>query len=255
MTDIETPIDAPAPDATVEAAPEATVDDLVVPDDIDLALDEPAGEPAAPEAGADPFADFGGRDVVEQAIRVHQLTQSDEGVVQLFIEAGRSLGLSFDQMEALFRGEALPAAEEEDLDRPITARELREMEEQRAAQAAAARTQEAAATAQRAIQSTVTELGLTMEDPATKLILQYGDKHFDRNDLSPEAVRNAVLRGHAEYQADLDKQARAYLAKKREKAGAVPSAPAGASAPSGESMPEPKDSAEAAARVRKMLGI
>jgi hypothetical protein len=59
------------------------------------------------ETPADPYADFGGRESVEQAMALHKATQSQDGLMRLFFEAGRSQGLSYSQMEALF-GQAAP---------------------------------------------------------------------------------------------------------------------------------------------------
>lgn len=261
MSDSSEPIiDAPVADAPVVDAP--VVDDIEIPDDIDLdtplvdapVVDEPVEE-------ADPFEAFGGREKIAEAQRVYELTQTDEGVVQLFIEAGRSLGLSFEQMEALFNAQqaaGAPVEDDEDLDAPLTKREW--MEQQRAAQAAAAEAaaaqsrQGAVAAAQQSIAATFAELGVEMDSEAAKVVLQFGDQHFDRQNPTPENVRAAVLRGHAEYTAFLDKQSREYLKAKREKAASVPKAPVGASAPATAAPDEPKSAAEAAARVRARLG-
>lgn len=294
MSDI-TPTDAPEPQSVSEvsgtlsriaaeaaAAPEPAAD---VPDPVDdLPVDVP-DEPVleeldvpAPEAGAelepeapagdDPFAEFGGKDTVQAALKLHQATQSEDGIVQLLIEAAQALNVPLDKVEALFADQPAapaPAAGEpeydydEDPDRPVTLRELREAEaaRQQAAQQAAqqAKVEAARQSASKVVADTVTELGLTMEDEAAQIVLTLGNKYLPNGSLDPTVIANAVKRGHADYTALVERERQAYIASKRKAADTVPTAPAGNAAPSTPAPAEPKDTAEAIKIARKRLGL
>ena len=213
------------------------------------------GDPvAAAETTADPYEAYGGKDAVEAAISWHKAAQTEDGVTQLFIEAGRSLGLSMEQMEALFPD---PAAQgqgtEEDQDRPLTAKEVRELMDKEIRKPLEAQRQEATfAAARQTISETFKSLGV--EDTATQqAILRLGDQHLDANDLSPTAVADAVRKGHESFQALVEANAQGYLKKKQEQAEATPKSPAGGASAGSTTQPEPQNVAEAIARVRAQL--
>lgn len=287
-----TPTDAPEPQSISEVqgtlsqvareaaeAPAAPEPAAPVPGDLDLdlepeLLDEVIDEPALQdspevsddEAPADPFAELGAdRATVEAALRMHQATQTEDGVIQLFIEAGKQLGLGLDKIEQLFTGEApaAPAAGEEeydydkDPDRPLTVREFQELtaaQQQAYRQAQQAQqAEQARAAATQTVHSTVAELGLTMEDEATQVILTLGNKYLPPGTTDPAAVKSAVERGHADYLALVEKERKAYIASKRQAANGVPTAPAGGAAPSTPEPAEPSDTAEAIKRARAMF--
>lgn len=244
-----TPTPEAAPDAPVgEAPPEAPADDP--------AVEVPAEEAPAEEGPAsDPYGDFGGRDTVEAAIRLYEASKTEAGVVDIFVEAARAIGLSNEQIQALFAdGEATPE-DDVDLDEPMTRRQWLEEQErlrQESQQTEAQRTHTAAS---KAVAETFTKLGLDGDDnaDARALVLTLGEKHFDRNNVSPEAAAAAVRAGHAEYLATIERESKRYLKEKVEVAETVPSAPSGAGPAAEPPAAEPKDVAEAIARTRKQL--
>ena len=246
----ETGTPPPAPPSTPPPAPAGTPD----PESGAGTPDPETGTPA-PSTGDDPFSEYGGRDAVAKAIELHKATQTDEGIVQLFFEAGRSLGLGVKDIERLFAGEPASGepAEPEDLDRPLSVKEFKEMMAAQANQQSAAQKAQAEAAARNTVQKTITELGLKPGDETTRMVLEMGDRYLDKADLSPEAVANAVRRGHADYTALIDREAKAYLARKTATAASVPGAPSGASAPSAPPPEEPKDIAEAIRIARQRL--
>lgn len=253
MSDIA-PAAAPAADA-----PAGDLD--VSPNDVfDFETPAPGAEaapaaPVEPAPVADPFEEFGGRSDVEAAVRLWKASQTDQGVVDLFIEAGRSLGLSVQQMQTLFGGGNQAEPEPEDLDRPLTVAEFQEM--QRKAQAQQAQQAQAATmeVARTAAAEELAALGLKAGSEEAQLVLTIGDKFLDKKHVTAEGVKNAIRRGHAEYQAQIDAKAKEYLLAKRQQAQGVPSSPAGAAAPSDGPASEPKDISEAIKLVRQRLGI
>jgi hypothetical protein len=239
---------APAPDTT--AAEPVTLDTDPGTPAPETAL---PGTPA-PETASDPYSEYGGRDTVAAAIKLHQATQSPDGVVQLFMEAGQALGLGVKDMERLF-GEGTPEPPApEDLERPLSVKEFQEaLAKQREEQVTQAQAQQRSI-AEAAVQKTTTELGLKANDPTTKLVLEMGDKYLN-GDLSPENITNAVKRGYADYQAMIVREAEAYLSRKQQQAASVPGAPSGASAPSAPPPKEPADIQEAIRMARKRMAL
>jgi DNA-binding transcriptional MerR regulator len=240
------PVEASEIETPVSEAPEAGA-----PQESGVPATE--GEAPAVPAEVDPFADYGGKDVVEQAYKIHQATQSEDGVIQLFIEAGQSLGLGLREIQELFEGGSTEEAEpdeEYDPDEPMTRAEFQaEMDRQAQAQWQG-QAQQIEQAARQTVAATAQELGLDLADPASQVILQMGDKYLGE-DLSPANVAAAVRRGHADYQALVEKESQVYLAKKAKAAQTVPSAPAGSSAPTEPKPAEPRDIAEAIKIARK----
>lgn len=249
-------IEAPATEAPVTSdVPEPT---LEIPEDLapEILETEESSEvgAATDETGdGDPFSEYGGKDTIEAATRLYQAAQTEEGIIQLFLEAGTRLGVGLDRIQALFGADAGTddAADDEDLDRSLTIREFQELQAKQEAERKAKETEAARAGAQKVIQSTLGELGVDLDDPSAEVILKMGDRYL-KGDLSSEAVAAAVRRGHADYIAQIEKQHQAYLAKKRQ-AAKVPAGLSGSAAPSASQPDEPKDVAEAARRVREML--
>lgn len=203
----------------------------------------------------DPYADFGGRQTVEQAMALHKATQSQDGLMRLFFEAGKAQGLSYSQMEALF-GQAGPADEpqvaqyaDDDLLTYAQARELLQREALQPFQQFQAQQAEEAARA--IVASTRTELGI-QDDATWNAVLQLGDRYLG-DDLSPAAVRAAVQRGHADFVALVKTNATAYAQEKAQARRAVPKAPSGGSMATPAPEAEPKSVEEAIARARRKL--
>jgi hypothetical protein len=240
--------------------------------DIDVAAeilgDEGVAETVAPTEGItqpaveDPYGNYGGKETVESAYRMYQAAQTEDGVVRLWLEAGKSLGLGLREMEQLVSGGIAQAqqfeqepAEEEDPDRVLTFREFQEMQNKQIQQSNQAQQQQAQQAARNTVSETFAALGVNGADPSAQIILQLSDKYLKGpDDLSPESVRAAVQRGHADFQVLVAAEAKNYLRQKVATKGALPKSPSGSAAPSTAPTEEPKSIEEAFARVRKQLG-
>lgn len=261
----------PAPDAAPEAAPDPVVEDVAPIEDapVDTPTDAPVDAPVEGEAppveeppAPEPFGGYFADETEAQAAqRLYQATQSEDGVISLFLEAGRNLGLGLKEMQALFDDlSGQEPAEEPDLDEPLTRGEFLAEQQKREAAAAAAEAERVRSAASSAVDSTMAELGVapTLDgkpNPAYALVLQLGDKHFDDKNITPESAAEAVRRGHAEYQALVERESQAYLARKKAKADAVPAAPVGAGPAAEPPAEEPTSVAEAIKIARKKHGL
>src|SRR5688572_458409 len=117
------------PEVTEEVTEEA-VEAVEGDDAVDLGAEPEGAAVEATDEPVDPFAEFGGREAAQRAHEMYTRASTEDGVVQLFLEAGRSLGLGLKEMEQLFGQQAsdAPPAEEEDPDRLLTFREFQEMQ-------------------------------------------------------------------------------------------------------------------------------
>lgn len=265
MTDIDP--GAPAPDAsfdaeslgeTLDSGSETVESGLPGSETVESAPDVP--EAPAVEEPSDPFSEFGGRDVVAAAHRLYEASRTEDGVIQLFLEAGRNLGLGLDQMQALFEelgGSGQVPEDDPSLDEPLTRRELLELEQQRQAAEQQRQAQQLQEFARTAVTEALSGLGVDPQtNPATHLILQFADRHRAPDaPMTAESIKEAVRAGYADYQAHIEREAQAYLTKKRQAAAAVPKAPAGSGAPAAPAPAEPKNVAEAIKQVRQKLGL
>lgn len=262
MSEIAPEAPAPAAEAPPAAEPVETIapSEVVEPaEPVEPAAVEPA-EPAEPAAvePADPFADYGGKEEIERAVRLWKATQSDEGVIQVFFEAGQAMGLGLKEMQALFDAVTGATPEPEtpafDPDEPLTRGEFEALQQQQRQSELERQAAQIRATAKVTVQAEVDALGLDPASPTTKIVLQNADAYLN-GDFSPESIKAAIRRGHADYTAQVQKDAERLLQIKREQAAAVPSAPAGSGAPSEPPPAEPKNVAEAALIVRRKLGL
>lgn len=236
----------PAPVEPAPAEPDASTEPVA---------DEPVAETPAAGETEDPFAAYGGKDAVEAAVRLYEATRSEQGVIDLFIEAGKSLGLSLQQMQGLFGVEETPAEEEVDPDEPLTIGQFQEMQRKAQEEAERQEAERVRAVATKALNDTLDALGLKREDPVTQAILQLADQHVNGNYGDYDAVAKAIRQGHADFQALVEQEKAKALQAKHQQAQSVPSAPAGGAPPAEPAEPEPKDVAEAIKQVRKRLGL
>ncbi len=208
------------------------------------------------EAPVDPYASYGGKDAVEAAMRLHQATQTEDGVMRLFFEAGRAMGLPLSAIEQVFRGgpaePAAPAEPEPADDDVITWGQVKQLLQREVlepfAQTEAQRTEAAARSAVASVRS---ELGI--EDEATwAAVLQLGDRYLGDN-LSPDNVRAAVKKGHDDFISLVKANAVKYVQGKVATKAAVPKAPSGGTAPTAAPAEEPKTVEEAIKRARARL--
>lgn len=262
-----------APDPT-EASTSVSLDELD-PEDLDSEYELPDGDMLPREAVTKvrdrdaknrikrreletQVESWGGSETVERAVGIAKALETDEGVLQLFIEAGQALGLDRKQIGELF-GSATsvpdsttdkPAADDaepavDDLDKPLTRRELDALEAKRESD----RVHQDNVSA---IHAKLDTLGV--DDKAErKFILELAAQHVDDDESDKDQLLAAVDKGFADYQAKLEARTQAYLKSKADKADASPTALTGTAPVSGEVLPEPKNVDEAHARFMKSL--
>lgn len=221
--------------------------------------------PATTEAPAVDYAaeveKWGGADKVNEAIRFQAYLNTQEGAADFFVDAGLALGIDPDRLEALFKAdeaataEALAAAEEED-SRVLTAKEVRDLIKAEAvdpitqAQQAQQQAQQVAV-----VQSTVNAEAARLEIPANVLpiVLNFADAHLAPGEMyDPEKVKVAMGKGLEDWQAVVQQDHTAYLAKKAESSKGAPTPLKGGS-PGGEVEAEPMNTKEAKERVRAQM--
>lgn len=209
------------------------------------------------------FEEYGGSDAVREAVELKQQLSTDDGVIAMFIESGRALGLGIKDMESLF-GQAAEAAGSggteldglEDTD-TLTVADARRMVQEAIQQQVIAPQQEQqfqgqVAEAQRAVHDTIAELKIPAED--IDAVLVAGQKYLPDGDYDPAHVAAAVRRGNEDYNAQMEKRAAAYLAGKKTVVDTTPSS-TGASTSGGTALPEPKSVEEGSKRARERLRL
>lgn len=195
----------------------------------------------------------------QAAVELTKRLQTDDGVIQMFIETGQALGLGFAELEAMFaksdEATATAAAEGAPADDDVLtwkeARELLQKEvlepQQRAAQ------QAAIAQAHSAIDSTFKDLNVT-DETDRQAILALGQAHIQDGDFDPEHVRAAVRKGYELLEVRKTAAKEAYLAEKLAAGEGVPTNTGAAGAPGGqEPPPPPQNMDDAKARARAQL--
>lgn len=253
-------VEAPAAEVDEYADPEPLKDDEIVFDRkyVETLRDREAKYRIAARDAKAAIADLGDLDAAKAAKEFYDRAQSDDGRVQLFIEAGQSLGLGYKEMEALFdQADAAAAASATaatpDPDTVMTYAEFeaelakRVIEPQQRAEQA--RIVEAARTT---VFSTLDELKVEGQ-VERDAVLALGQKHIADNDFDPGRIRSAIHKGHQEFVAARTADREKYLKEKLETKELVPSATGGAGAAGGEAPPPPKDMDEAKARARARL--
>lgn len=256
MTEEATPVEgAPeggAVEPTIETGAPVEVEggEPVVPGAEEAAPVEPTTEAPAP-------VEFGGfRDQAEldNARALYEATRTEDGIIRVFMETGQWLGLTPDQMVGLFgSGEPIEPPVDDSAE-PFTKGDWRAAQQAQEQAARAAQNAQLQATLVDAVAQEVADLKLEEGSPAYQAALVFGDKYLDKSRPSAENVRQAVRRGYADYQADIEAKAQAYLKGKVAATEQVPSAPAG-TAPAGQPAPEPRNTAEAIkmARARRLV--
>lgn len=256
----------------------------------------PAG--SAPEA-ADPYADFGGQQQVQDAVAVFDAMRTHQGAQSIAAQLLVNLGYAPEQVQKLLAGEqaSAPAAEaapaavadpfasipDDASLEDMTGAQLKALLVQTAQQAAAQATaavqgevkpqleaQRAAFEAQRATQATtVTDTTLVQllgdsaaADPAASvdksiaaLVLEHASKYISPDDWDPVHIRQAIVRGHADTIALMDRAQQAYLTRKEADRQNQPTSVAGLGN-GGETVTppkEPKNTREASAMGRALL--
>lgn len=262
----------PGEPVTEVATEEEPLETDTVAGDSRIETDDAATEPVVEGAAEvdettpppDPFEQLGGQDAVQQAVDFHQHIQTEEGALEAFFMLGRAFGFGINELEAMFKASAGDTSTKEPEpadDEPLTYAQVKQLLEQQnkpIAERLARQEQERVELAARStIDSEFQQLGLadTAADKKTKAaILQMGDAYLG-DDLSPENVRRAVRKGHADFVALVQDNAEKYRKQKADQKAKTPKAITGSGAPADQPLPEPKNLEEAFARARKRLGM
>lgn len=185
-------------------------------------------------------------DELAQAAALHKALQTEDGVVEQFIATGQSLGFGIKELQRLFADEVAPVAPVapaaptpdpilgDDPDRLLTASEVkaivdrqRDEFEGRFTQSETQRAEAEQAQRQKIAFGTIESFfdGKEVKDGETRaFIAQLAERTIPATaDSFDPAVLNAALeRGMAEYEAFVEKQAQAFIAKKAGTAAAQP---------------------------------
>lgn len=211
----------------------------------------------AESAPADPFAEFGGADSVRQAHQLRQALQTQDGVMRLFFEAGRSMGLGLNEMQQLFGqaqqpAAAAPSAPQWEDDDVLTYGQVKQLLQEQVLQPwQQSEAERAEAVARQTVTSVQKELGIEDQD-TWAAVLQLGDRYLG-DDLSPDNVAKAIRQGHDDFVKLVKGNAQKYVQRKAEVKKSVPKAPAGGSTPTSAPEAEPKTVEEAIKRARARL--
>jgi hypothetical protein len=240
--------------------------------------------PAAPGT-PDPYAEFGGREAVEEAARVQAALKTESGVRLMVAQALQALKYSPQQIRAALEGgPAIPLPGEPpppeqspfdiDDEEIVTGADLKRIvaivAEQAAQQAAESvrgevkptvdafqeqRQQQASALADATYTELLGEFGTTPEEQKAwtqqqERVKAYATQYIDPNDWSATGIRNALIRGHADFVAEQESLFKGYLEKKRKDRQATPANLGGGSPPGSEAPKEPQNLAEAKAAAK-----
>jgi len=231
----------------------------------------PAGQPLpVPSAASDDiYAEFGGRQAVADAMLAMQAFETEQGITAVAVESLAALGFDRDFVNSLFteggdEEEQAPPDPYADLEdgEVLTVAQAKEMAQYYAQQEIARsmgpvenaieEQRQTAATA--SVQSTLEYLGVK-DESMRHLVIQNAQQYLHPDDWDPQNISRAVMRGHADTLALVQKGSEAYLAGKRQTRDSLPTNVGGRSSTSSsgqEQEGEAQSIAEAIARVRKM---
>lgn len=255
-----------APAAPAALAPASTPEPAAPPAPAPGAPPAAPVDPAAPPAPVDygaKVAEWGGEDRITRALAIDQALDTTEGQEALVIEHLRARGFDNTQIEAFLHPAPAPGTpgveSVEDLlkdpERVLTAAEISRVLTSRDEQAQARQTQQQA---QAAILSTIesTMVELKVSDENRQTVLTLADRFLPTPGVVPndsKVVAEAIRRGQAEFDRQVQEAAKAYVENKGAAHGAVPSPlPAGGTG-GGEPTPEPQNLQEASARARAAI--
>lgn len=150
--------------------------------------------------------EWGGEDTIADALKIHQALGTETGAAQLLVEAGRALGLTYEQLNSLF-GEEEPgtpagaAGSPPEPDSPVTYAQLQELLTKTAAPQQAAIQEIMLAGARQVIEAEVTRLDLGDD---REMVLDLGSKHLADGDFDPDHIRAAIAKGYDEFNAAVE---------------------------------------------------
>lgn len=202
--------------------------------------------------------ELGGLEEAKKAAEWAKQAQTEDGVIKLFIEAGTSLGLGFEQLEKLFDASDAQTAQtaiegQPNDDDVVTWAEAKELLRKEVLEPAEQREQQRIlAHAKETVTASIDALKLETEKEK-QAVLALGQNYLPDGDFDPEHIRVAILKGHEDFIAARDRDREAYIAAKIAEREAVPSSTGAAGAPGGETPAEPESWEDAKARGRARL--
>lgn len=241
------------PDEITQSVDTGVVDDAVI------LTPDPEVEGGETVESTDPYEAYGGKESIEQAVQLSKSLQTENGVWQMFFQAGRALGLRVRKIEALFQaqqagGEGGAAPDQPSDDDVMTYGQFKQMMDETVYKPAAEQAQaQAELIANQAINGTLNDLGVQSPE-AREAILQLGDRYLGE-DISPSACKAAVEKGHQDYLKLVAAERKRYVEEKRAQANGTVKVPTGSSVTAApkEYDSEPKDVAEAIRRARQRV--
>lgn len=166
---------------------------------------------------------------LERAAQVYRGLQTEDGVVDMFIETARSMGFGVKEIEKFLSGEeAVPAAvtqavaDEVDPDQPITLQDLDRIIAERVDQPLAqTRQEQAVVSAQQSISSFFQTQQIDEKDQ--KFIRSLARDYLPDNDFNPTHIQAALERGLADFKSVQNGEMREVLKDKVRQGAKIPS--------------------------------
>jgi hypothetical protein len=239
----------------------------------------------APESD-DPFAEWGGRDTVQQAMDLVRNLGTEDGRVAAAVEAMIQMGFDQGYIEDVFSGRGLEQPEyepspEDDAqqiadffgslgdDDVLTGNQIkdlftrfgslvdehvRELLEDRVAPVESdfetQRAEEQQARVNAHVQSEMARLGITQDE--AQQVFNEAQKYLSPTDMDLGHITAAMTRGKADFDALMERRATEYLSRKGAQRDSLPSNIGGHSnTGGGEAPPEPRNLKDAFAQVRR----
>lgn len=220
---------------------------------------EPQPDPTPVEIDWSRFGEDVNEDFVSQAVATQRALATEEGVTDYFVQAGLALGLTPDQMTALFDTPTpavdpnAPPAGDPEPDKPLTREDILQLIKETAVDPAAAAQQASQA---KVIQGVITgEMArLEVPDDERASVLRHADKYLkDGEEYEPEKAKEAIEKGYADYTKMVEAAAKRIFDRRAAEGETLPNPLSGGGSPGGEAEAEPKNTEEASARVRAKL--
>ena len=222
----------------------------------------PTPEAPVVETAPDPYAEYGGRDRVADAVAIASGFQTESGIKAIATSTLRSLGYTSEEVQSFFDREAAQVADPDPAsqladDDVITVADAKRMIAEGLKSAVTPLQQQAEArqaeNAQQAVSTTLSTLGVESE-AQQRLVLLAAQAYLDPADWEPSHIRAAIERGHADAVAMIQADHERYVASKGAAAAAQPT-PLGQTGGSNGGAAEgpPASLEDAMLRVRKRL--
>lgn len=197
---------------------------------------------------------LGSREELTKAKEIAEALKTDQGVQELFLEAGEYLGATKDQLEGLFKKaeQAIEKAEDKK-GAPLSEADIERIIEEKFRKPLVEQQEAIVYETNKRLVATALD-SLRVNDDADKyVVLSLANKYADSNETNGEKLVAAVKKAHEEWLKIGERLADQHLESKRQQSGWAPKPLSGGASPGTTSEPPPKNVAEAGERVRKML--